>query len=1117
MRTRNILSIVLTIAITMLIAAPVSADDFIWSGLGADNLWTNGSNWLDGTAPDGDDNAIFNATGTGIVDIGAAVITDNINIQDAADGYSFIGSGSATGNFNHNATGTNTLGFLINAGNNFGISGGPLQIGAGGQLTRGDTGYLSGITIDILDGGVLGGTTGPYRFRVTNSTNTINVNEGGLFQCKHTFHMDSGTVDYTVGGSMIGPRWEYNGDNKTVTINDTGVGMVTLAGGLKKTGGNGTIEMEVGATLALRGEAASLTLPDFYAMTTGNDGFGGEDFRYGASGVWTNFDDMPGNAWYTLSYDPDYDGAGNGYTVLQTLVLHELQSAQTGDWSVIDTWDADIPEQGDVARVLDSHVVTVSAAETAASLTIEDGGQVQVTGVLGGGTAAEAINVLADNGNGGGVLTIQPGGTLNALTLNTNGTTNLTGASGTIETLNVKGGTTTIASPTITQVNATGGVLNTEGSGVANLNIDGAAVSTTAATSVDALTVTAGTLNLTDAGMTVNTATILGGGVDASDNAITVSSGGIGKLNDLSFSNPTHNIALSGANLADTGTEHTVTLSGGTTTISGLQGGAIIRDYFENGDIATGGPNAINGGFDTYNNFGDDTTTTLTEAGGMATMGWTTPPNQYRKMGIVSKNAVDVTGQSSIEATFEIDSVTFPDGELDNLKFGLADLILTFSTNGADTLNYSIGLEEVDDRHNYTSRMVGFTRISDHVSEFADGFSVVMEADDSGWSISFPDTTLTAQSGAWPTGFTFDSVFDDTNLFRNIAGDAERLGTEGSTAWVQVMRRGGNPFMLNMDSMEVKTFGPASSNPVTNVLAATDSTLTLSEYPSTSVALAGIEVADAATLLIDAVVTDVQLTNMTLGGDSRIVASQAGLPVNPVTFTVSGEGAKLAGGRGVSYLGNFDTDYAYTNLVVDADATIDWMFVDGTETYIDVAGNLTIANGININIALADGSATPDGVDVKLILAYDQFNLDDLSSINVILPDGWDSDGLAILGDTYNDEYDDDVTYLILQNLSADVVATPLPGDADGSKTVDEDDLTILLAQFGSAYDLSLTADFNDDGYVDVADFVIMRAHWGDTATAPDASSLPATTPEPATMTMLAIGGLVAFRRRRRK
>jgi|GEM_PF-3391748 len=152
MQTRNILPIVLTIAMTILIAAPVWADDFIWSGLGADNLWTNGANWLDGTAPDGADNAIFNATGTGIVDIGAAVITDNINILDGADGYSFIGSGSAIGNFSHNATGTNTLGFLINANNNFAVSNGPLQIAAGGQLMRGDTAYLSGVTIDILAG-----------------------------------------------------------------------------------------------------------------------------------------------------------------------------------------------------------------------------------------------------------------------------------------------------------------------------------------------------------------------------------------------------------------------------------------------------------------------------------------------------------------------------------------------------------------------------------------------------------------------------------------------------------------------------------------------------------------------------------------------------------------------------------------------------------------------------------------------------------------------------------------------------------------------------------------------------------------------------------------------------
>jgi len=1131
MQTRNIPLIVSTIAMTMLIAAPVWADDFIWSGLGADNLWTNGANWLDGTAPDGDDNAIFNETGTGIVDIGAAVITDSINIQGAADGYEFIGSGSVTGNFNHNATGTNTLGFLINANNNFGISNGPLVIAASGQLMRGDTMYLNGVTINVLDGGVLGGPTGPNRVRVNGSTNTVNVNEGGLFQCLHTFHIDSGTVDYTVDGSMIGPRWEYNGDNKAVTINSTGVGVVTLAGGLKKNGGNGVIEMEVGAALALRGQAAGLTLADFYAMTTGNEGFSGDDFRYGASGIWTNFDDMPGTAWYDLSYDADYNGTGDGYTVLQTVLVPELQSTETGPWGSVDTWSdgVSIPSESVMARVLDTHVVTVDSTGTAVSLTVADGGQVQVTGVLGDGTPVDVINVQGDAGKGGGVLTVQPGGALNAGTLNSAGVTNLTGAAGAVETLNVTGGITTIASPTITQVNASGGMLNTEGAGVTNMNITGAAVSTTAAAEVADLTVTGGSLGLSGGGMTVNTATVLGGSVDASSNAITVISGGGARLNDLAFSNPTHNITLSGSDLGDSGAVHTVTLSGGTTTISGLQGGPMIRDYFDDGDLATGGAAAVNGGFDTYNNFGDETTTTLAEAGGMATLGWTTPPNNFRKMGIVSKGAVDVTGQAGINAAFVIDSVTFPIGELDNMKLGLADLIFTMRTSSDTNLTYSIGLEDVDDRHGYTEVLVSQTNISANKDQFTDGFTLVMEADAAGWKLAFPGTDLDDQTGAWPAGFTFDSVFDDTTLMRNITGDAIRNGTDGATPWVQVMRRGNDPFELNIDSMEVNAFGSAVSNPVTHIVVDSDSTLALSDYPSATVGLSGIEVADAATLDIDAPVTDIKLANLTLGGGSRVEFLEARYwsterPGTDVNVTVTDT---LAAGDGVTNVGYYGFDSWAVNLTLADGAAFDWTFGPGPENHTDVSGELTVDGALNIRLHAGGGTAS--GEDVALFNTHVYGVTFDPELITIEAPDGWDWDKLPSEAPDIQSVNIMGEWYLVLKNLVT--AESDIPGDVDGDGVVDDADVDYFQLFFGlrdAALDAEvlvqqglgndLDADFNDDNRVNLVDFDMLMANFptvptGPAPAAPDFSQVP----EPATMSMLAIGGLLVVRRRRRK
>ncbi|MBT3201976.1 MAG: PEP-CTERM sorting domain-containing protein, partial [Phycisphaerales bacterium] len=114
---------------------------------------------------------------------------------------------------------------------------------------------------------------------------------------------------------------------------------------------------------------------------------------------------------------------------------------------------------------------------------------------------------------------------------------------------------------------------------------------------------------------------------------------------------------------------------------------------------------------------------------------------------------------------------------------------------------------------------------------------------------------------------------------------------------------------------------------------------------------------------------------------------------------------------------------------------------------------------------------------------------------------------------------EEDQTYLILLDVTGTGTGS-VDGDANDNQIVNDEDMAILLAQFGSSYDMARAgdnADFNGDGYVDMADFVILRANWGAGTTPPGASELPNATPEPATMTMLAIGGLVALRRRRRK
>jgi len=97
------------------------------------------------------------------------------------------------------------------------------------------------------------------------------------------------------------------------------------------------------------------------------------------------------------------------------------------------------------------------------------------------------------------------------------------------------------------------------------------------------------------------------------------------------------------------------------------------------------------------------------------------------------------------------------------------------------------------------------------------------------------------------------------------------------------------------------------------------------------------------------------------------------------------------------------------------------------------------------------------------------------------------------------------------------IVSELVPGDADGDGAVGASDLGIFAGQFGLRDPAgALSCNFNGDGMVDLADFVILQGNYG-YARSPSGQFTLAITPEPATITVLALGGLVLARRRRRK
>jgi hypothetical protein len=174
------------------------------------------------------------------------------------------------------------------------------------------------------------------------------------------------------------------------------------------------------------------------------------------------------------------------------------------------------------------------------------------------------------------------------------------------------------------------------------------------------------------------------------------------------------------------------------------------------------------------------------------------------------------------------------------------------------------------------------------------------------------------------------------------------------------------------------------------------------------------------------------------------------------------------------------------------------------------------------------GPAGQSDVDrlVRTILAteYGDANLDGLIDIDdlEILRNNWGgSTGWAGGDFTGDDRADRNDADLIELNWTSPLEFSAawhelFPGDSDRDGDVDDDDYDDLVAQFGGPPDVN-NADFNNDGKVDLHDFVLLRAFFSQAASAPGVDLEITATPEPVTLVLLGAAVPLLLRRKRKR
>jgi len=247
-----------------------------------------------------------------------------------------------------------------------------------------------------------------------------------------------------------------------------------------------------------------------------------------------------------------------------------------------------------------------------------------------------------------------------------------------------------------------------------------------------------------------------------------------------------------------------------------------------------------------------------------------------------------------------------------------------------------------------------------------------------------------------------------------------------------------------------------------------------------------------------------------IGSFSALIPIQ--ITNGPVTF--GGYDIKidiLPGDGGLEY--DFDPDeQAAIRQLGGSSAQPGYLFQSGS------AGQFVSTNSTPISLYVDDYPAAFDGEIV-------QDGVYDLVAMNLVLPDPNIADGGPVVYDMdiskigfFDEEGDPVATSVQTFNFQIEITADT-PGDTDRDGDIDHLDYLAIKRGFGTADPEWENGDFDDDDDTDFDDYNVARNNYDllnpPAPPAPGIAAAAAALPEPATLSLLALGAAALIRRRR--